>query len=193
LELQVPKPSGLGGPASRRGRGPAEPGRIVGVKNLSLAEEYLADHFPAYPVLPGVLMLEGLVQTAAWLVRASTDFEKSLILLREARNVRYGSFVRPGSQLVMEVEASEIGREESRFKAVGRCEGQTAVQAQMVLEHLNVGDEDPGRSDLDAPLRDFWRERFRLIGGPQAMAAGRQASAGLPASRRGRGPSQGGS
>ena len=204
LELQVPKPSGLGGPA--------EPGRIVGVKNLSLAEEYLADHFPAYPVLPGVLMLESLVQAAAWLVRASTDFEKSLILLREARNVRYGSFVRPGSQLVMEVEASEIGREESRFKAVGRCEGQTAVQAQMVLEHLNVGDEDPGRSDLDATLRDFWRERFRLIGGPQAMAAGRQAArprglssprasagsprgeaAGLPASRRGRGPSQGGS
>ena len=56
------------------------PKRIVAVKNLSLAEEYLADHFPAYPVMPGVMMLEAVVQAAAWLVRASTDFEKNLIL-----------------------------------------------------------------------------------------------------------------
>lgn len=147
------------------------PKRIVGVKNLSLAEEYLADHFPAYPVLPGVLMLEALVQTAAWLVRASTDFEKNLILLREARNVRYGSFVRPGSQLVMDVSAVEIGADSSRFKAVGRCEDQVAVQARLVLEHLNVADADADRADIDAALRPFWRRQFQLIGGPQALGA----------------------
>jgi 3-hydroxyacyl-[acyl-carrier-protein] dehydratase len=147
------------------------PKRIVAVKSLSLAEEYLADHFPAYPVLPGVMMLEALVQSAAWLVRASTDFQKTVILLRDARNVRYGNFVRPGGQLVMEVEALEIGPDASRFKAVGRCEGQQAVQAKLTLEHLNIGDKDPGRADLDDGLRAFWRERFRLIGGPQALAA----------------------
>jgi len=147
------------------------PKRIVGVKNLSLAEEYLADHFPAYPVLPGVMMLEALVQAAAWLVRASTDFQKGLILLREARNVRYGSFVRPGGQLQMDVSAIEIGEAESRFKAVGRCEGQVAVQAKLTLEHLNVADEDANRADVDAALGPFWRERFQLVGGPQALGA----------------------
>ena len=147
------------------------PRRILATKNLSLAEEYLADHFPAYPVLPGVMMLEALVQAAAWLVRAATDFDKTLILLREARNVRYGSFVRPGGQLVMEVTALEIGAQASRFKAAGQCEGQPAVQAKLTLEHLNVADEDPDRADIDALLRPFWRERFRLIGGPQALAA----------------------
>ena len=145
------------------------PKRLIGVKNLSLAEEYLADHFPAYPVLPGVLMLEALVQSAAWLVRASTNFEKTLILLREARNVRYGSFVRPGGQLVMEVEAIEIGPTSSSFKATSQCDGQTAVQAKLTLEHLNVADEDPTCADLDETLRRFWRERFRLVDGPQAM------------------------
>ena len=147
------------------------PGRIVAVKSLSLAEEYLADHFPAYPVLPGVMMLEALVQSAGWLVRATNDFQKSMILLREAQNVRYGNFVRPGGQLVMEVEAIEIGPDASRFKAVGQCDGQQAVQAKLTLEHLNVADEDPGRADVDESLQAFWRERFRLVGGPQALAA----------------------
>jgi 3-hydroxyacyl-[acyl-carrier-protein] dehydratase len=147
------------------------PKRIVAVKSLSLAEEYLADHFPAYPVLPGVMMLEALVQSAAWLVRASTDFQKTVILLRESQNVRYGAFVRPGGQLVMKVEALGIAADSSRFKAVGECEGQQAVQAKLTLEHLNIADKDPGRADLDDGLRAFWRERFRLVGGPQALAA----------------------
>ncbi len=148
------------------------PRRIVAVKNLTLAEEYLADHFPAYPVLPGVLMLEAMIQSAAWLVRASTDFEKTLILLKEARNVRYGAFVRPGGQLVMEVTAREIGPDASTFKAVGRCRDKTAVQARLTLEHGNVADEDPAGDEIDERLRPFWRERFGLIGGPQALAAG---------------------
>jgi 3-hydroxyacyl-[acyl-carrier-protein] dehydratase len=152
------------------------PKRIVAVKNLSLAEEYLADHFPAYPVLPGVMMLEALVQSAAWLVRTSTDFQKTLILLREAQNVRYGNFVRPGGQLRMEVEAIEIGPDASRFKAVGLCDGQQAVQAKLTLEHLNVADEDAALADLDDRLRTFWRDRFALVGGPQALAAGAAAT-----------------
>jgi len=145
--------------------------RIVTVKNLSLAEEYLADHFPAYPVRPGVMMLEALVQSAAWLVRASTNFEKSLVLLREAQNVRYGSFVRPGGQLEIEVTALEIGPTQSRFKATGTCDGLAAVQAKLTLEHLDIADESPANADMDAPLRQLLKERFKLIGGPRALEA----------------------
>jgi len=145
--------------------------RILTVKNLSLAEEYLADHFPSYPVMPGVMMLEALVQSAAWLVRASTDFAKTIVMLREAQNVRYGSFVKPGGQLVMEVTATEIGPTSSRFKGTGTCDGQVAVQAKLTLEHLNIEDEDPGNAEFDRPLREGLRQRFRLIGGPQALQA----------------------
>ena len=54
------------------------------VKNLSLAEEYLSDHFPGFPVMPGVLMLEALTQAGAWLIRDMEDFAHSFILLEQA-------------------------------------------------------------------------------------------------------------
>ena len=69
---------------------------IKTVKNVSLSEEYLADHFPAFPVLPGVLLLEGLVESASWLVRSTENFAHSLVLLQEAKNVKYKSFLAPG-------------------------------------------------------------------------------------------------
>src|SRR6201993_4754118 len=78
--------------------------RIRMVKNLTLAEEYLADHFPTFPVMPGVLMLETLVEAGAWLLRLTEDYRHSVIVLREARNVKYGSFMQPGFSLVVTVE-----------------------------------------------------------------------------------------
>ena len=53
-----------------------DPGkRIRMVKNLTLGEEYLADHFPTFPVMPGVLMLQTLVEGSAWLLRATEDLQ----------------------------------------------------------------------------------------------------------------------
>ena len=66
--------------------------RIIAVKYVSLAEEYLADHFPTFPVLPGVMMLEALTQAAGWLLHRRNNFSKSMAILKEARNVKYGTF-----------------------------------------------------------------------------------------------------
>src|SRR5438105_5494395 len=85
-----------------------EPGRsLQATKNLTLGEEYLADHFPTFPVMPGVLMLQTLVEAGAWLLRLSSDFRHSIIVLREARNVKYGSFMEPGRQMEVTVELVE--------------------------------------------------------------------------------------
>src|SRR5438046_8940544 len=78
--------------------------RIVASKYVSLAEEYLADHFPTFPVLPGVLMLETITQAAGWLLHRRHDFAKSMVVLKEARNVKYGTFVAPGQFLRVDVE-----------------------------------------------------------------------------------------
>src|ERR1700722_18887569 len=85
------------------------PGRSLrAIKNLTLGEEYLGDHFPGFPVMPGVLMLQTLVEAGAWLLRLTDDFSHSVIVLREVKNIKYGSFMEPGKQ--MTVSAEIVGR-----------------------------------------------------------------------------------
>src|SRR5262249_38831195 len=107
-----------------------EPGkRIRMVKNLTLAEEYLADHFPTFPVMPGVLMLETLVEAGAWLLRLTDDFRHSVIVLRDARNVKYGNFMGPGRSLVVTAETMEHEEHkgEVTFKGKGEMDGTSTV------------------------------------------------------------------
>src|SRR5437660_7462760 len=92
---------------------------LVAIKNLSLAEEYLADHFPGFPVMPGVLMLEALTQAGAWLIREREDFAHSLIVLKSAKTIKYGSFVEPGRQLQLRVDLVAHGEAASSVKGRG--------------------------------------------------------------------------
>lgn len=75
--------------------------RIVTLKQVSRAEEYLQDHFPEFPVLPGVFMIESLVQAARRLVEHRGGPPR--LVLGAVRAVKYGSFVRPGEALRIEV------------------------------------------------------------------------------------------
>ncbi len=141
-----------------------EPGkRIVAQKAVSLAEEYLADHFPRFPVLPGVLMVEAMVQTAAWLVRDALDFAPALVLLKEARNVTYKSFVTPGRVLRLEAQSLEITPAQSRFDARGECDGREIVKGRLTLRHLNLTDTDAAYAETDARLRAQQRALFELL------------------------------
>ncbi len=75
--------------------------RIVAIKQVSAAEEYLQDHFPSFPVLPGVIMVECLVQAARRLL--ATRAGDTRLVLGGVRALKYGSFVRPGETLRVEV------------------------------------------------------------------------------------------
>lgn len=77
--------------------------RIVTIKHVSAAEEYLQDHFPTFPVLPGVLMLEAMVQAGRLLVGARTPPDSGPWVLGRVRMLKYGRFVKPGSSLRVEV------------------------------------------------------------------------------------------
>src|SRR5215469_10329510 len=100
-----------------------QPGRALrAVKNLTLGEDYLADHFPKFPVMPGVLMLQTLVEAGAWLLRLTDDYRHSVIVLREAKNVKYGTFMEPGKQLAIAVELVEQDGPTATFKGKGEVE-----------------------------------------------------------------------
>jgi 3-hydroxyacyl-[acyl-carrier-protein] dehydratase len=137
--------------------------RIVAHKALSLAEEYLADHFPRFPVLPGVLMLEALVQASAWLVRASLDFRPGLVLLKEARNVTYKSFVAPGQVLTIESVLKELGPDQSQFTARGHMNGREIVKGQLTLRHLSLSALEAGSGTAEEGLRSRLRALYELL------------------------------
>jgi len=141
-----------------------EAGReIKAVKNVSLAEEYLADHFPAFPVLPGVLLLEGLVESASWLVRETENFAHSMVLLKEARNVKYKSFLEPGSRIEYTVTAKTIEESISSFDGFGSSDGERIVEAKFALRHFNLADEDSTMAAVDAKIIENMKQRWELL------------------------------
>lgn len=141
------------------------PDRLAGCKYVSLAEEYLADHFPTFPVLPGVMMLEALTQAAGWLLHVRQDFACSMAVLREARNVKYGHFVAPGHHLRVEVELTKPTESGGLFKASGTVEGVQAVAARIEVAYFNLADKRPELAALDARLREHNRRRWALLAG----------------------------
>lgn len=148
--------------------------RIVTVKYVSLAEEYLADHFPTFPVLPGVMMLESATQAAGWLMHHRDGFAKAMAVLKEARNVKYGSFVAPGNALRMEVEFLKTTEAGASFKATGsvvRASGESAVAVQLRLELacFNLAEKNPELAEIDARLREHHRRRWELLATPGAQ------------------------
>lgn len=141
-----------------------EPGSsLTAVKSVSLAEEYLADHFPIFPVLPGVLLLEGLVESASWLVRNKSHFAQSMVLLESARNVRYKSFAAPGMQIRYTVSTKAIEENTSSFSGVGVCGDEEIVAAQFTLRHFNLADENPKMAHVDGQVVEAMKARWNLL------------------------------
>ena len=137
--------------------------QIKSVKSVSMAEEYLADHFPAFPVLPGVLLLEGLIESAAWLVRKTQNFTHSMVLLETAKNVKYKSFAAPGMQIEYCVNAKTIEGNTSSFTGIGICKDKTIVEAKLSLRHFNLGDENPKMALVDGKIIESLKQRFKLL------------------------------
>ncbi|MEY4789505.1 MAG: 3-hydroxyacyl-[acyl-carrier-protein] dehydratase FabZ [Planctomycetota bacterium] len=136
---------------------------LKALKNLTLGEEYLADHFPTFPVMPGVLMLQTLVEAGAWLLRISEDYAHSVIVLREAKNIKYGNFMEPGKQMLITVELIEKTSDLAVFKGKGEMEGQSTVSARITLARYNLRDKDNSFKDTDEKMIAHYKELHRYL------------------------------
>ena len=136
---------------------------LTAVKNVSLAEEYLQDHFPAFPVLPGVFLLQGMVQSAAWLVRQTQGYSNSMVLLETARNVNYKSFAAPGMQVVYTAKAKTIEENVSSFVCSGMVDGEEIVKAKISLRHFNLAEKNSAYAQTDAEMIEKLKARWDII------------------------------
>ncbi len=161
-----------------------EPGRrVTAVKALTLAEEYLADHFPSFPVMPGVLMLEAMTQAGSWLIRAGEDFAHSIVVLKEARNVKYSNFVAPGQTLSVTAEIISQDERLTKLKTQGTVDGEVQLSGRLTLERYNLVDEGLGTAADDDRVRRELRMLFALLFRPdwKPMAAAASPRSGVQA------------
>lgn len=129
--------------------------RAVGLKNVAMSEDYLADHFPDRPIMPGVLILESLVQLADWVVRDASGFDKIGVVTGFDR-IKFRRVLRPGDQLRLEVglSSSDNGTHEFRGKAYSGEELAASANFTIVEAPLDdYLDPDAARASL-AILRD---------------------------------------
>ncbi|TWU42911.1 3-hydroxyacyl-ACP dehydratase FabZ family protein [Novipirellula artificiosorum] len=144
-----------------------EPGKRISAERTLLAdEEYLHDHFPRFPVMPGVMMLEALHQAAIWMIRTGEDFNSPLVLLREVKSVKFGDFLAPGETLQITAEAVKSEGLVTTVKATASKQGRTTVSARMLLERCSCN--DPERLQTDQDVRRRAKKQFLELFGPLA-------------------------
>jgi len=102
--------------------------RAVGLKNVSINEEFFCGHFPGHPVMPGVLIVEAMAQVAGVLVLSEPENRGKLVYFAGLDNVRFRKPVTPGDQLKIEIIPVKIK------KKVGVCEGKAYVGEDLVAE-----------------------------------------------------------
>ena len=108
---------------------------ITAIKNVTVNEEFFNGHFPHKPVMPGVLMIEALAQTAAILSFMTMNVkpdENSVVYFVGIDNARFKRPVEPGDQLVMTVEIVRTSRGIWKYKATASVDGKVAVEGDLM-------------------------------------------------------------
>jgi 3-hydroxyacyl-[acyl-carrier-protein] dehydratase len=119
-------------------------------------------------------MLQAVAEASAWLWRVTNDFKHTVVVLREVKNVKYGTFMPPGQTLELATELIKADESTATFRGKGnvRGGGQT-VNAQITLMGYNVGDRGPTAlcQTTDDELRRHWKQRWLLLSGQLSKKA----------------------
>jgi beta-hydroxyacyl-ACP dehydratase FabZ len=112
-----------------------EPERIVGIKNVTINEPFFNGHFPEFPVMPGVLIVESMAQVAGVLVLSQIEDRKSkLVLLASIEEAKFRRPVRPGDQLRIEMKVIKRKASIAKMSGVATVEGNVVAEATMLCK-----------------------------------------------------------
>ncbi len=110
--------------------------RAVSIKNVTLAEEHLHDHFPGFPMMPECLMIEAMAQTAGILVGEARNFEEKVILAKINKCVFF-HYVRPGDTLRLEAKIESITDEAASTSGIITCGDKTIAEISLMFSHID--------------------------------------------------------
>ena len=116
---------------------------ITAIKNVTINEEFFNGHFPYKPVMPGVLMIEALAQTAAllaFLTLGQKPDDNAVVYFLGIDGARFKRPVEPGDQIKMHVEVVRQARGVWKFKALATVDGQTAVEAELMCTMRSIAE-----------------------------------------------------
>ncbi|MDO8409708.1 MAG: 3-hydroxyacyl-ACP dehydratase FabZ [Phenylobacterium sp.] len=113
---------------------------IVGIKCVTFNEPFFAGHFPEYPVMPGVLIVEALAQTGAIMMSKSMDVDitNMVIYFMSIDGVRFRSPVRPGDVLHMHVEVTKVRGDIFKFQGKAKVNGKVCAEAEFAAMKADV-------------------------------------------------------
>ena len=107
--------------------------RAVGVKSVSIGEPYFAGHFPDYPVMPGVLIVEALAQVGAVAILSLDEYKGKIAFFAGIENVRFKRQVKPGDTLRLEVSMGQIRRNIGTGSGVATVDGEVACKGDFMF------------------------------------------------------------
>ncbi len=110
--------------------------RATAIKNVSLAEEHLHDHFPGYPIMPASSIIEGMAQTAGILVGEARDFQEKVILAKVKR-AKFSGEVRPGQQIRHEAVIDQVTAEAATTTGRVFVDGEPLAEIDIVFSHID--------------------------------------------------------
>jgi 3-hydroxyacyl-[acyl-carrier-protein] dehydratase len=116
------------------------------IKNVTLAEEHLHDHFPGFAVMPGSLMIEGLAQTGGILLGEVNDFEYAVILAKVPK-VTFHSWATPGDSLVYTARLLDVREEGGTVECTAHVGERLVAEAEIVFVHMDPSDPSLGAID----------------------------------------------
>lgn len=109
----------------------SEKPKLVALKNVTVNEEFFNGHFPEFPVMPGVLIVEAMAQAGAYLMikKANLDTDKYTVLFASIENAKFRKPVVPGDQIIFEIEGINIKRSMGKIKGVAKVDGEVVCEA----------------------------------------------------------------
>jgi len=111
-----------------------EPGkRAVGLKNVTINEDFFNGHFPGVALMPGVLILEAMAQVGGVLMLSLPDYGKTIPVIGGVENARFRRPVVPGDTLITEVEVLYVRRSFGKVKLVGRVDNEVVASCEMTF------------------------------------------------------------